>query len=633
MKANSKEQLLGEFRGRIVTTEGVGIEGAIVTLPNDLPNPPLGRAVSDSEGRFHMEVKRFEEVIIHRVSHSLRVHAKGYAATYVDQRHLSLFEKAVTHLGEIVMDVGRTYSGRVVDTFGKPIAGGKVDINVMRFNPGSTWNPICDELIAATDDNGQFETPLLGGGIPNIGCSASGFQYAYYSETKMKKVGDDGRLPDLILQAEHPIHGLVTNEDGDPIPNVVVSESNRDSKTDSEGRFTLHGLGKNSTFQCQILHPGYAFVNLRVDAKEDRIDVLDIAVASNIENSTEEHETVPHLLKAATRTLPRLAIALKREATIQGHIIDTETDQPVEYSRIVLCSFTRNDEGNVLLDGCRTTNAVQMSPGQFLLAYTTPREYHLTVIAEGYEDGEAFTPPVDTLVPIDGIVVKMKRIDSLANSSAMVKQTIKGSVHLDGNPIPEARAAIWTLPREADRINAHIVRGRTSAGDGFVWDTQMVKNGMFSLNVNYPGDNWYVLVETPERVVALEGPFTIAKGETKMVEVVSRQSGSIYGKIEDVSTIREPLYAVLFSDIGLQYETRVAVDGSFGFKDIFPGKYGVKIGTDAIIDSEIPGHDKMLTDEECWEWNQVLSDPWKRAFVVEINEGVVLRGIKVAFQE
>lgn len=38
MKASNGEPLLGTFIGRIVTTEGIGIDGAIVTLPNDLPD-------------------------------------------------------------------------------------------------------------------------------------------------------------------------------------------------------------------------------------------------------------------------------------------------------------------------------------------------------------------------------------------------------------------------------------------------------------------------------------------------------------------------------------------------------------------------------------------------------------------
>ena len=630
--ANNDEQALGTFTGRIVTTDGIGIEGAVVVLPNDQPHLPLAEAVSDSDGRFFMSVARFEEVVIHRICHSLKVQANGFAPTYVDQRHLSLYDKAVTNLGEIVMDRGRTYTGRVVNELGKPILGATVTCNVIRFNPGSTFNPIGNDIEVSTDENGWFKASHMGVGIPSIGCYILGYQYAYYSETQLANAEDNGHLLDLVLRAELPIHGVVTNEAGEPMPGVIVSESNRDSMTDSNGNFTLHGLGPNSSFQCQILHPGYARASKLVDVRDKYLEVLDQVEFSRIADNTDEPEAVPELRRAAKRTMPCLEIELKREATMQGFVVDAETGQPVEYSRIALCGFTRDAEGSILLDGCQIANAEQLRPGQFLLTYTTPREYHLTVIAEGYEDGEAFTPGVDKLVPIDGLVVKLKKKDSLVDSPVMVKQSIKGTIQLDGNPISVARAAIWTIPREEDVINAHVIRGRTSAGDGYVWDTQMVKNGMFSLDVSYPSDKWYVLVETPERVVALGGPFTIAKGESKSVELISRRCGSVYGQVSNFHTIREPLYAILFSDIGLQFETRVANDGSFSLENIFPGKYGLKIGTDAFIDSEIPGHEKELSEEECWEWNQVPSDPWKLAFEIQVQEGEVLSGINVEFQ-
>jgi hypothetical protein len=630
---NRNEHLLGSFTGRVVNTAGIGIEGALITLPNDHPNPNLGEAVSDTDGTFRMEVARFEEVVIHRICHSLRVQAAGYAPTVVDQRHLSLFETAIKDLGEIVMDIGRAYSGRVFNEAGEPMVGIVVTSNVIRFNPGSTSNPICDETEVLTEDNGRFQTSHIGGGIPSIHCSVNGYQNAYYSEAQLAKVGDNGQLPDLILRAECPIHGVVTNEEGEPIPNVIVSESNRESTTEASGKFTLHGLGKSSSFQCRILHPGYAFVSQYVNVVDGSLEVRDQAEFSRIVDSTKDPKAVPDLLKAATHSTPSLEIVLKREATIRGHVFDAETDEPVEISRIVLCSFSRNENGDVVLDGCRATNADQITLGHFSLTYSSPREYHLTVIADGYEDGEAFTPSVSRLVPIEGIVVKLKRKDSISEIPTMTKQTLVGTIQLDGYPVPAARAAIWTPPRETDIVNAHVIRGRTSVGDGYVWDTQMVNNGKFSLNVRYPDEKWYVLVETPERVVALEGPFQFTTGETKSVELVSRQCGSIYGTVVgDFEMNDEPLHAILFSDMGLQYETRVAIDGTFGFTRVLPGKYGLKLGTDAIIDPEIPGHRTELSDTECWEWNQIPSIPWKRALEVEVGEGEVRNGIMVMFQ-
>lgn len=621
---------LGTFTGRIVNQEGNGIEGAVVTLPNDRPHPPLAVAVSDSCGRFRMPVSRFEEVVIHRICHSLKIQAEGFSPTYVDQRHLSLFEEATTDIGEIVMDLGRSYSGRVVHQDGKPIAGAIVAFNINRFQPGSTWIPISDEAEVLTDEHGRFKTTCLGGGIPWIGCHAQGFQYAYYSRSQFAKVALNGQLPDLILHPEFPIHGIVRNETGEPLAGVTLSESNRESTTDQAGKFTLHGLGSHSRFQCQIVEAGYASVNLLVEVVDNRLEILDLNEARHIEERTADHTLVPGLRRAAKRYMSRLEITLLREATIQGQVVDAETNQPVKFSRIVLCGFSRNDNGEVILDGCHASNANQIQPGLFSLTYSKPREYHLTVIADGYEEGEAYTPSVTTLLPIDGIVVKLKRKGSIANAPVVAKQTIVGTIQLGGEPIDAVRAAIWTKPRATDIVNANVIRGRTSIGDGYVWDTQMLNHGEFTLDVSHPADHWYVLVETPKRVVALEGPFAISTGETKSIELHSRRSGSLRGEVRsDQPAIGESLYAILFSDLGLQYETRVAVDGSFEFLSIFPGSYGLKIGTDAIIDSEIPGHNEDLSEEECWKWNQVPSDPWKRAIKVEVCEGELLDGIVV----
>ena len=89
-------------------------------------------------------------------------------------------------------------------------------------------------------------------------------------------------------------------------------------------------------------------------------------------------------------------------------MIDAETGEPVAISQVVLCTFTRTPDRGIVLDGCRTADFAQARPGEFSVDYSYPTEYHLRVSADGYEDGEAFTPPVTCLEDVKGVVVKMR---------------------------------------------------------------------------------------------------------------------------------------------------------------------------------------------------------------------------------
>jgi hypothetical protein len=47
------------------------------------------------------------------------------------------------------------------------------------------------------------------------------------------------------------------------------------------------------------------------------------------------------------------------KAQIQGHVVDTLTNEPVTISQIVVCTFTRKADGEVILDGCRAARFAQ----------------------------------------------------------------------------------------------------------------------------------------------------------------------------------------------------------------------------------------------------------------------------------
>ena len=114
--ANAAE--VGTFSGRVITPNGTPIKGAVVTLPGFVESNQVGETTTNADGFFTLRLNRS----IHRRSSALRIEAEGYAATYVDDRHLTLFSGLDKNLGDIRLDSGRIYSGRVLNSEGEPIS-------------------------------------------------------------------------------------------------------------------------------------------------------------------------------------------------------------------------------------------------------------------------------------------------------------------------------------------------------------------------------------------------------------------------------------------------------------------------------------------------------------------------------
>ncbi len=142
------------IRGRVITQAGHGIEDARVSLlglPNFDDKGPEGwpHTSSNNEGQFDLSPPaEFEG--------PLRVHAQGYAELRVPIR----WHKSVQELGEITLIRSPGLSGRVVDKYGRPIAGAEVFplSAAHRKREDVHHNPLHNPL-AITDAAGRFQVP------------------------------------------------------------------------------------------------------------------------------------------------------------------------------------------------------------------------------------------------------------------------------------------------------------------------------------------------------------------------------------------------------------------------------------------------------------------------------------------
>jgi hypothetical protein len=306
----------------------------------------------------------------------------------------------------------------------------------------------------------------------------------------------------------------------------------------------------------------------------------------------------------------------------------------VKISQIVLCAFTRKDNGEVVLSACRNSSFTQTKTGEFEVSYSFPTEYHLTIEAEGYEAAEAFTPKVTKLEDITGIHVKMTKRKTETVQPASFQQRLTGTVNVGGEMLKSARVGLCMPPRQYNAVNSHTVRGRTTLGDGKVLASAILSDGRFSLDVPFQDENWHVIVETPARVVALHGPIRIAQGKTNHIELTAQSPGGVRGRVANNSAIDLPLWAVLFSKSGIQYETRVKKNGSFEFMNVLPGEYGLKVACESIRDSEIPPLPDIqnVTLEASFELALIPSLPWQRATRITVEPNKITDGLLVSFQ-
>jgi hypothetical protein len=175
-------QVSGTFSGRVLAPDGTPAQGATITFPNDVGGDPLAQSITDADGNFALSVQEHGGRPIHRRSAGLQIEASGRGATYVDARHLTLFPDANKDLGEIVLDAGRSYYGRVVDESGRPIAGAGVRCAAIRHYMGHTAALIGTERTVTTDPDGTFRTPDLPLGRPSVNVHAAGYLNGSYGQ-------------------------------------------------------------------------------------------------------------------------------------------------------------------------------------------------------------------------------------------------------------------------------------------------------------------------------------------------------------------------------------------------------------------------------------------------------------------
>ncbi len=304
-----KAEATGALVGRVVDLKGHPVEGAEVW--GVIRRSRVAATRTSGDGRFRLGPIAEEKAV------DLWFEAPGLSRQVREGLHV--LGGKDHDLGDLKALPGTRIRGRVVDSSGKPLPGVRLAIEDYRYILGHTVTSDQLEWSLAGGADGRFETPPMPAGQVNFRFVTSGKARQYLSRWAEPGV-ETIDLGDVVLADEVLVRGVVLDQDGQPAPGVgVIVEYDYENavKTDTSGRFTVHGAGKEA--KVVMLRSNDYF------AEKPRLEL------------GPDHDHVK--------------LTMTRAYHIQGTAVDTETGKPVDIDSVRLCIVDREPDGSYALRG------------------------------------------------------------------------------------------------------------------------------------------------------------------------------------------------------------------------------------------------------------------------------------------
>lgn len=300
--------------------------------------------------------------------------------------------------GDIVLVAAGAVTGRVLDERGAPIAKAQV------FVPN-------DELVASrtatTDVDGRFVVGHLRAGTRRGSINAEGY-FSVTDTTFPIEVGRTLTMPDVTLTAAPSISGVVVDEAGQGVAQVLVS-----ANPARGGMLTMAHTGKDGTFRFTVRSPGTHSLNV-------------VAPEGYAPPSPGKDAATKAVEPGATD----VRVVLTRAGLVTFRVIDEASGSPIPSFGLQVetkAGANRTNRANRILTP-RQTPSVQLAatPGEFI-AYVAatghaPRELDV-VLDAGSDDtmtialkrggvlrGRVVSAnPTGSAVPVAGVLVALAR--------------------------------------------------------------------------------------------------------------------------------------------------------------------------------------------------------------------------------
>ena len=253
--------------GIVVDPEGRPVAGATVE-----PSPPAKRSLnplrdtppirSQEDGRFVLTG------LVPQGTYEIHVSSEGFARTTVTARTAAPGQASPEV--RIVLDPGRTLSGRVVDEEGRAVAVAELML----------LDELREKRRVSSDETGRFKIERLAPGTFSLLIKGKGHPQIHLPDVEIPAGRPAIDLGDLVLPIGFVIEGRVTDSLGRPLEGAVVSsrrsqrmydprelrrrrvETFPSTKTGPDGTFRLGELKNGESFDLYVQHPGHVAAHL-----------------------------------------------------------------------------------------------------------------------------------------------------------------------------------------------------------------------------------------------------------------------------------------------------------------------------------------------------------------------------------
>jgi len=344
----------------IVTAEGAAVEGAVVTLSNQMDslrklrrNVPNVPDRQESKYRTSTDAKGYYEFAsISIENYEVSAESKGLSRICKSSQNV-LGGAPMEQQIDFELTPALAIRGRVVDDAKNPVSEAKVSATIA--NP----NFRCEQ-VARSDANGGFVLDGLAKGQYFLSTECDG-----YTMANRAQVEAGGADVEITLQVQGSVAGVVVDEvSGEPVPDfeLVVLQTYkgrgpapgriRQKIHDAGGRFELKNLDPG-VFQLQGRAAGYA------DSNSDEFQVARGQVASGVR------------------------IAMNRGGSVAGTVVD-KGGKPVENAAVSVRTNKMKDNPiaaifGSLADGEQEAKARSDKEGKFRIDLVVPGTYQVAV--------------------------------------------------------------------------------------------------------------------------------------------------------------------------------------------------------------------------------------------------------------